>query len=256
MGDGDGKGWSEARKDAFRDGYRALRGYWAQFNEGLLQHAPDWQVAYLDYSSCPARTGPLSARMRELIYVAVDGSTTHLFQAGLDIHIGLALEAGCTPGELIEVLQLATMQGLDSVAVGMEILSEELDRAGIEAEGCGTGAAAALDRYRRADKRVPQWMAAMARVAPEWVAALDALHETGDRHSQLSQAERAMIKLALASSPTHLAERAIRQSVRECLAAGVGQPEIAQVFQLVAHLGLHACSEGVPAILRAAEART
>lgn len=247
--------WSEARKQAFREDYRALRGYWAEFNEGLLQHAPDWQTAYLDYSSCPARTGPLSARMRELIYVAVDGSTTHLFQAGLEIHIGIALDTGCTPAELVEVLQLATMQGLDSAAMGLTLLEEELAAAGRQIDGSREAAAPALDHYARARGSWPDWIETAARLSPEWVEALAALHETAERHSGLTAGERATIRLALASSPTHLAERAVREAIRECLDTGVTQAEIAQVFQLVAHLGLHACSEGVPAIARAAAAR-
>ena len=248
--------WNELRKKAFREEYRAARGYWAEFNEGLLQYAPQWQEAYLEYSACPARTGPLSSRMRELIYVAVDGSTTHLFQAGLEIHIALALEAGCTPGELVEVLQLATLQGIDSVALGMDILREELAEAEIQVEGSEAAAAPVIERYRKVTSNVPEWVQLMARLSPQWVEALSGVNETMESHAQLSSAERAMIRLALAASPTHLAEKAVRDGVRECLGAGVTQSEIAEVFQLVAHLGLHACSEGIPAIVRAASAQT
>ena len=40
-----------------------------------------------------------TARERELVYVAVDASTTHLFETGLHVHVGLALRSGCTPAE-------------------------------------------------------------------------------------------------------------------------------------------------------------
>jgi alkylhydroperoxidase/carboxymuconolactone decarboxylase family protein YurZ len=224
---------SDESKQAFKRAYVAARGYWAEFNDGLLEHSPEWLEAYLGYSSTPARSGPLSARMRELIYVAVDGSTTHLFQAGLEIHIGIALQVGCTPAELIEVLQIATMQGLDSVELGMEVLRQELAERGSPLAG-------------------GDWRDAMAGLAPEWNAALETLERTSERTSSLSACERATIRLALAASPTHLKERGVREHVRAALDTGASAAEIAQVFQLVAHLGLHACSEGVPAVMRAA----
>jgi len=107
------------------------RGYWVSFNDGLLAYNPDFLKTYLRYAGTPARTGPLSPRLRELIYVAVDASTTHMFAQGLAIHVRKALQFGCTPIELIEVMQLATMQGLDSVATGIDIIVEESETAGL-----------------------------------------------------------------------------------------------------------------------------
>ncbi|WP_170066070.1 carboxymuconolactone decarboxylase family protein [Novosphingobium guangzhouense] len=224
---------TEAEKQAFKHAYIEARGYWAEFNDGLLEYSPEWLEAYLAYSSSPACTGPLSARMRELIYVAVDGSTTHLFQAGLEVHIRIALDIGCSAAELVEVLQIATMQGLDSVAMGMDVLVQELAARGTPLAG-------------------PQdWLSAAARVSPEWASALANLQVVAERTSRLTPCERALIRLALAASPTHLNERAVRIEVREALDAGASAEEIAQVFQLVAHLGLHACTDGIPAVMRA-----
>ncbi len=281
-------------KQAFKRAYIEARGYWAPFNEGLLEHSPEWLEAYLAYSSTPARVGPLSARMRELIYVAVDGSTTHLFQAGLEIHVRIALDAGCTPGELIEVLQIATMQGLDSVELGLTVLQEELNSSrhpylrhsresgspssepSVDAaaqqsrtvpQDCAADAssesrqAPEMDsRFRGNDedygaKAAPAWRTLMLQLSPDWIAALDSLLATADRTSKLTAQERALIRLALAASPTHLNARAVRTEVRAALNLGATPEEIAQVFQLVAHLGLHACSEGVPAVVRAAAER-
>lgn len=238
---------SEQDRAAFRQRYIETRGYWVAFNDGLLEHSPEWLEAYLGYSSCPALTGPLSARMRELIYVAVDASTTHLFQAGLEVHVGIALTAGCSVGELIEVLQLATMQGIDSVAVGMTILAEELAAAG-RAEPDAPPAVSATWPGER-----PKWLELMASLSPEWVSALGHLLATADRTSRLTEVERTLIRLALAASPTHLYTEGVRTHIRHALASGASPAEIAQVFQLVAHLGLHACSEGIPTILRVAD---
>jgi alkylhydroperoxidase/carboxymuconolactone decarboxylase family protein YurZ len=224
---------TEAEKQAFKRAYIEARGYWVEFNEGLLEHSPEWLEAYLAYSSAPARAGPLSARMRELIYVAVDGSTTHLFAAGLEVHIRIALDIGCSPAELVEVLQIATLQGLDSVALGMGVLAQEFAARGTPFNGA------------------QDWFSVTARVSPEWASALESLRATADRTSRLTVRERALIRLALAASPTHLNESAVRVEVRAALDAEASAQEIAQVFQLVAHLGLHACTDGIPAVLRA-----
>lgn len=239
---------SDEDRAAFKRRYIETRGYWAAFNDGLLEHSPEWLEAYLGYSSCPALTGPLSPRMRELIYVAVDASTTHLFQAGLEVHVGIALKVGCSAGELIEVLQLATMQGLDSVAMGMTILAEELGGSAEAPTQAGTDALDAWPGER------PAWLPLMASLSPAWVAALANLMVTADRTARLTDMERALIRLALAASPTHLHAAGVRQEVRRALDSGASPAEIAQIFQLVAHLGLHACSEGIPTIVRAAAA--
>lgn len=238
-------------KDRFKQDYIAARGYWAPFNDGLLEHSPDWLRTYLGYSSTPARVGPLSARMRELIYVAVDGSTTHLFMAGFEIHARIALSVGCSAGELIEVMQIATMQGVDSVALGMDVLAEEM-AAGHGAESKDPAAEGLLDRYAALFGDRPRWFALSASVSPEWAAALVTLLEAGEGGSRLTALERALIRLALAASPTHLNVDAVRVETRRALALGGRPEEIAQVFQLVAHLGIHACTDGIPAILRVA----
>lgn len=140
---------SEAQK-RFKADYIRDRGYWVPFNDGLLQHAPEFLEVYAAYAGLPARTGPLSVQIRELIYVAVDTSTTHMFGQGLEIHIKAALAAGCTPTQLIETMELATAQGLDSVSRGIGIVVEELAAAGA-AEPCDARDPTAEEAALRAD---------------------------------------------------------------------------------------------------------
>lgn len=232
-------------QQAFKDEYIRARGYWVPFNDGLLRYSPEWLKAYLTYAAAPAREGPLSPRMRELIYVAVDTSTTHMFTQGLDIHIRAALGVGCSAGDLIEVMQIATMQGLDSVAAGMAILAEETTLPDGDVSPL-------LDRYAALFGDRPEWLAAVARIMPDYAEALVTLLATADREGTLSARERAIIRLALAAAPTHLDRGAMRTEIRRALAVGATVEELTQVFQLVAHLGIHACVDGVPLIVAAA----
>ena len=238
-------------QQAFKEAYIRARGYWVEFNDGLLSHCPEWLEAYLKYAETPARDGPLEARLRELIYVAVDASTTHMFKQGMEIHIKLAFDAGCSARELVEVMQLATMQGLDSVAAGMPILVEECVAAGVALPD-RDNPAPILDRYESIFGDRPDWLAATARCVPRYAEVLVEVLATADQHSSLSGKEQALIRLALAASPTHLDRDAMRAETRRALANGATPDEIVEVLQLVAHLGIHACVDGVPAIVAAA----
>jgi alkylhydroperoxidase/carboxymuconolactone decarboxylase family protein YurZ len=239
------------KQETFKQNYIAARGYWVPFNDGLLRHSPEWLSAYLAYAENPAKEGPLSARMRELIYVAVDASTTHMFLEGLEIHIGLAFKAGCSVSELIEVMQIATLQGLDSIVTGLDILAEESAALGKPLPE-GLVAHPALAAYEQEFGPAPTWLCQLSTLRPGFVSVLVDLLLVGRRDGKLDDRERALIRLALAASPTHLNRGAMRIEVREALAHGATPEEIVEVFQLVAHLGVHACVAGVPAILAAA----
>lgn len=67
----------------------------------------------------------LDDRLKELIYVAIDGSPTHLFEPGLQLHIENALEHGATREEILETLQIAGSMGLHAINEAMPIIAEE-----------------------------------------------------------------------------------------------------------------------------------
>jgi alkylhydroperoxidase/carboxymuconolactone decarboxylase family protein YurZ len=240
----------------FKAEYIRERGYWVSFNDGLLAYSPDFLKTYLSYAGVPARTGPLTPRMCELIYVAIDTSTTHMFAQGLAIHIRRALQCGCTPIELIEVMQLATAQGLDSVAVGVDLLVEEMQAAGIASPQLQMSATEEMQALKRdyVDRfgDWPQWCERLLRFAPEYFKEMTALLAAPSVTGALDQKTRTLISLALAAAPTHLDRDAMRLHIRRALRQGATAAELLEVMQLVAHLGIHACVIGVPLIVEAA----
>jgi alkylhydroperoxidase/carboxymuconolactone decarboxylase family protein YurZ len=240
----------------FKEEYIRERGYWVSFNDGLLAHSPDFLKTYLRYAGVPARTGTLSPRIRELIYVAIDSSTTHMFAQGLAIHIRMALQCGCTSIELIEVMQLATTQGLDSVAVGVDLIVEEMDAAGIlppQLKMPETAEMLALKRaYVDQCGDWPGWCERLLRLAPEYFKEMTALLAAPSVTGALDHKTRSLISLALAAAPTHLDRDAMRAHIRRALRQGATVEELVEVMQLVAHLGIHACVIGVPLIMEAA----
>jgi len=114
---------------ALKDEFVQVRGYWNRVWDDMLQFSPEFFKAYLDLSATPWRSGTLAPQVKELIYIALDASPTHLYEPGLRIHIRNALKLGATAAEIFEVFELATTLGIHACTVGLPILTDELRRA-------------------------------------------------------------------------------------------------------------------------------
>lgn len=117
---------------ALKETFMRDRGYWSPFWDGLLVLSPEFFRAYLDFSSVPWKTGPLEPKIKELIYIAIDASTTHLYEPGLRVHIRNALNYGATKEEIMEVFQLTSVLGMHTCTMGVPVLIEELSKAAAE----------------------------------------------------------------------------------------------------------------------------
>ncbi|MDN5004308.1 carboxymuconolactone decarboxylase family protein [Bradyrhizobium sp. GCM10027634] len=245
-------------QQVLKDAYVKARGYWRPWTEGLLRLDPAFLRAYGRYAGYAAEKGPLSPKMCELIYVALDGSATHLFRSGLALHLRLALKAGATAREIIDVFRLATAQGLDGCNLGIGILAEELANAGVEVDR------SELTREQRAlrDAYVaqfgdwPDFCEQWLRSDPGYFAVL--LDLLADRHAGggLDQRSQCLISIALNACFTALDPHGLRVQIKRALRLGVDQREIRQVLQMTAHLGVHACAVGVPVLMEALEERS
>jgi alkylhydroperoxidase/carboxymuconolactone decarboxylase family protein YurZ len=102
------------------------RGYWNPTWDEMLELDPELFDAYTAFSSHPWTHGTLSPKVREFIYMAFDTSATHLYKVGLKLHIENALGYGATIGEILEVMEVASVIGIHSVAMGAPILLEEI----------------------------------------------------------------------------------------------------------------------------------
>ena len=119
------------RQKSLKDQFIEERGYWNEELLGaMLRLDTDFFEAYLNFSATPWRKGVLSPKIKELIYIAIDASTTHLYAPGLRLHIANALKYGATKEEIMEVLELTSVLGIHTCTVGVPILIEELKKAG------------------------------------------------------------------------------------------------------------------------------
>ena len=114
----------DERQQHLKAEFEANRGYWNPIWDGVLKLSPDFFEAYLEYSSVPWRQGVLDPKVKELVYCAFDVSAMHLWLPGLKLHIRNALGFGATPTEIMEVIQLASIQGADMFDAAMPALRD------------------------------------------------------------------------------------------------------------------------------------
>jgi alkylhydroperoxidase/carboxymuconolactone decarboxylase family protein YurZ len=91
---------------------------------------PEWTDQFFSTAAPVYARGILAPKELELLMIAFDASYTHLYAPGTRRHIKAALAAGATVAEIMEVLKLCVVQGVQSCNMGVPILAEELARSG------------------------------------------------------------------------------------------------------------------------------
>ncbi|SDH11375.1 carboxymuconolactone decarboxylase family protein [Pelagibacterium luteolum] len=103
-------------------------GDWNNLWDTFREIDPDFLEAYLNFRSVPQARGPLPNKVKELILIAVNASTTHMYEPGVRRHIQNALKVGATREEIVECLQLSSLIGIHAFNVGVPILVEEIGK--------------------------------------------------------------------------------------------------------------------------------
>jgi alkylhydroperoxidase/carboxymuconolactone decarboxylase family protein YurZ len=87
---------------------------------------PEWTEQFMA-AGIPIYSGAvLSPKLAELLSIAFDVSYTHMYPPGTRRHIKAALKLGATMEEIMEVLKLCVIQGVQACNMGIPILAEEL----------------------------------------------------------------------------------------------------------------------------------
>jgi len=110
------------------------KGDWNPLWEKFHELDPDFLEAYLTFRSVPHNTGPLEQKYKELIMIAINAATTHLYGPGVRRHMQNALKAGATQAEILETIQLTTVMGIHSCNLAIPIMMEECEKFEKEAQ--------------------------------------------------------------------------------------------------------------------------
>lgn len=105
-------------------------GDWNPLWDTLREWDPGFVEAYIAFRRAPRKNGPLPPVTRELILVAVNACTTHLYGPGVKRHMENALKLGASKEEILEAVQLTTVVGIHSCNLAVPILKELLEENG------------------------------------------------------------------------------------------------------------------------------
>jgi alkylhydroperoxidase/carboxymuconolactone decarboxylase family protein YurZ len=103
-------------------------GQWNQAWEPFLELDPAWTDEFMATGIALYGSGVMPPKEVELLSIALDASFTHMYAPGTRRHIKNALKAGATMEEIMEVLKLCVVQGVQGCNLGVPILEEELAR--------------------------------------------------------------------------------------------------------------------------------
>lgn len=103
-------------------------GQWNQAWDPLFQLDPVWTDQFMATGAGIYGSGTFTPKEIELLSIAFDASYTHMYAPGTRRHIKGALKAGATVEEIMEVLKLCVVQGVQACNLAIPILIEELER--------------------------------------------------------------------------------------------------------------------------------
>lgn len=224
------------------------RGYWSDgIWNNILELDPYFLEKYLEFSSVPFKNNYISLKDKELIYIAFDVSATHLYEPGTEAHMKNALEYGASSEEILEVIEIASLLGMQTFHHGAPILIEELEKKGEYIS----------DDLNKEQQKLKKefiekhgywnevWEAPL-KISPEIFSAYLGLSMAPLKHGYLNPKMRQFIYLAVDAAGTHLNSQGIRIHVHRALELGATKEEITEVFELVSTLGIHAATVSVP----------
>jgi alkylhydroperoxidase/carboxymuconolactone decarboxylase family protein YurZ len=104
-------------------------GQWNTAWDPFFELDPSWTDAFFATAIPMYQSGVMSPKEVELFSIALDASFTHMYPPGTRRHIKAALAHGATIEEIMEVLKLCVIQGVEAANLAVPILAEELARA-------------------------------------------------------------------------------------------------------------------------------
>lgn len=106
-------------------------GCWSEVQENILKLDPEYFEAFSLFEQTPWKTGVLTPKEKELVYIAVHAAPVSLNREALRQHIERAMDFGAEVHEIIEVFELVSTLGIHSITMGVPILKEALTELGM-----------------------------------------------------------------------------------------------------------------------------
>lgn len=229
----------------------AERGFWNATLEQVLAVDAEFFAAYLDLSAVPARTGPLDAKVKELVFVAIDAAATHLDADGLRIHIARALDAGASQAEIVETLQLTATLGIHAANIGVPLLLTALDEAGRRPapEPLSARQEELKAQFTATRGYWHEFWDGILELDPEFFAAYLAYSAHPWHHGVLEPKVKELIYIAFDAAATHLYVPGLKLHIDNALGYGATAAEVMEVLEIATGLGMKAVTTGIPILM-------
>ena len=112
-------------------------GQWNDAWNPFVELDTAWTDQFMSTGGSIYESRIVSPKVVELLSIAFDASYTHMYAPGIRRHIKAALQVGATMEEIMEVLKLCVVQGVQACNLGVPILAEELTKLSSERHGSG-----------------------------------------------------------------------------------------------------------------------
>ena len=202
----------------------------------------------------PYEHGVLTAPVRALVVLAVESVIPEADRPRIERTIDAALTAGATPDEVLCTLEIACSIGLHTVSVGLPVLVEEMELAGLplpEETPRQRELQHALETSGPRPRPLNAIYAAILRMdADYFVARVRFIDLPWERDDVLDPEVKHLLSIAIdAVSPQHYVD-GLRKHVREALQIGVAPEAILEVLQLASVTGLRTLEVGLEVLAR------
>ena len=101
-------------------------GLWNDAWDAFFTLDPVWTDQFMTTGGGIYAGGLIEPKLAELLSIAFDASFTHMYAPGTRRHIRAALKLGATVEEIMEVLKLCVVHGVQAANMAVPILAEEL----------------------------------------------------------------------------------------------------------------------------------
>jgi alkylhydroperoxidase/carboxymuconolactone decarboxylase family protein YurZ len=242
---------STERSAEIRREFEETHGTWDDRHQAVLDLDPEFFAAYSRLAGVPMRTRALDEKVQHFIRLAVAANATHLYLPPVRHHIRSALDAGATPAEVMEVLECCATLGIHAMNIGVPILVDVLEKAGVRTE------AAELDEYQErlkaefTEKRGywHEFWNEILELAPEFFDAYTEFSSVPWVSGTLEPKVKEFIYIAFDTAATHLYTSGLRLHIENAVGYGATAAELIEVMEIAATLGMHGALEAAPILL-------
>lgn len=239
------------RQQEIKDAFLAERGWWGEPWDTVLEIDPEFVAAYQEMYAVPHKKSHLTPKFRELCYISVNAAATHLYVPGILPHVKKALDAGATPAEILEVLELAATLGIHTMNIGVPLLVEVMEER-------GRTEPTPLNEYQEGLKAEftelrgywHDFWNNMLELDPEMFEAYTHFSTVPWRTGSLTPAEKELIYISYDIAATHLYVPGTKLHIRNALGHGATPEQVLEVMEISSIIGIHALTTAVPILAR------